>query len=162
MAGLIVRNVRVSCAARRETMFGVGKKSASARIETIIGQHTHLQGDVRFSGGLHVDGKITGNVLAEPGTDAVLTVSELGCIEGEVRVPNLILNGTVAGDVHASERVELAAQAKVTGNLFYQLIEMTMGAEINGNLVHRPAAVTQPEVESGAQAGDDSLLQLAK
>lgn len=143
-------------------MFGVGKKSASARIETIIGQHTHLQGDVRFSGGLHVDGRITGNVLAEPGSDAVLTVSELGCIEGEVRVPNLILNGAVLGDVHASEQVELAAQARVTGNLFYQLIEMAMGAEVNGNLVHRAAAAAHPEVESRAEAVDDKRLQLAK
>ena len=143
-------------------MFGVGKKSATATIETVIGQHTHLQGDVRFSGGLHVDGKITGNVLAEPGSDAVLTISELGCIEGEVRVPNLILNGTVVGDVHASERVELAPQAKVTGNLFYQLIEMAMGAQVNGNLVHRAAMAREPELESRAEPVDDGRLQLAK
>ncbi|UCE77716.1 MAG: polymer-forming cytoskeletal protein, partial [Gammaproteobacteria bacterium] len=128
----------------------------------IIGQHTHLQGDVRFSGGLHVDGKITGNVVAEAGADAVLTVSELGRIEGEVRVPNLVLNGAVVGDVHASERVELAPQAKVTGNLFYHLIEMAMGAEVNGNLVHRADAASQADVESRSEAVDDSPLQLAK
>ena len=143
-------------------MFGVGKKAGSARIDTIIGQHTHLQGDVRFSGGLHVDGKITGNVVAEPGTDAVLTVSELGRIEGEVRVPNLVLNGAVVGDVHASERVELAPQAKVTGNLFYHLIEMSMGAEVNGNLVHRADAAAPVQTESRPEATDDSSLQLAK
>jgi cytoskeletal protein CcmA (bactofilin family) len=143
-------------------MFGVGKKSTSARIDTIIGQHTHLQGDVSFSGGLHVDGRITGNVVAEAGTDAVLTVSELGRIEGEVRVPNLVLNGAVVGDVHASERVELAPQAKVTGNLFYHLIEMAMGAEVNGNLVHRADAASRAEAESGPEAADDSPLQLAK
>ena len=143
-------------------MFGVGKKSASARIDTIIGQHTHLQGDVRFNGGLHVDGKITGNVVAEAGTDAVLTVSELGRIEGEVRVPNLVLNGAVIGDVHASEHVELAPQAKVTGNLIYRLIEMAMGAEVNGNLVHQADAAVPVEAESPSSAADDSPLQLAK
>ena len=143
-------------------MFGVGKKSASARIDTIIGQHTHLQGDVRFTGGLHVDGKITGNVVAEAGTDAVLTVSELGRIEGEVRVPNLVLNGAVIGDVHASEHVELAPQAKVTGNLFYRLIEMAMGAEVNGNLVHQADAAVSVKAESSSSATDESPLQLAK
>jgi len=143
-------------------MFGIGKKSVSARIETIIGQHTHLQGDVHFSGGLHVDGKITGNVVAEPGADAVLTVSELGCIEGEVRVPNLVLNGTVVGDVHASQRVELASQAKVTGNLFYTMLEMAMGAEVNGNLLHRADAASQPVVESRPEAVDDRPLPVAK
>ena len=143
-------------------MFGVGKKSASARIDTIIGQHTHLQGDVRFTGGLHVDGKITGNVVAEAGTDAVLTVSELGRIEGEVRVPNLVLNGAVVGDVHASEHVELAPQAKVTGNVFYRLIEMAMGAEVNGNLVHQADAAVSMQSESSSTAADESPLQLAK
>lgn len=152
-------------------MFGVGKKSASAGIDTIIGQQTHLQGDVRFRGGLHVDGKITGNVIAEPGTDAVLTVSELGSIEGEVRVPILVLNGAVAGDVHASERVELASQAKVTGNLFYRLIEMATGAEVNGKLVHRGEAAGghqksagdhQKKVEPKSETEDDSPLHLAK
>jgi len=67
----------------------------------------------------------------------VLTVSEKGRIEGDVQVPNLELNGAVEGDVHASERVELASHAKVTGNVYYNLIEMAMGAEVNGNLVHR-------------------------
>ena len=143
-------------------MFGVGKKSASARIDTIIGQHTHLQGDVRFTGGLHVDGKITGNVVAEAGTDAVLTVSELGRIEGEVRVPNLVLNGAVIGDVHAGEHVELAPQAKVTGNVFYRLIEMAMEAEVNGNLVHEADAAVSLKSESPSTAADESPLQLAK
>ena len=118
-------------------MFGMNKKTSCSRIDTVIGAGTCLEGDLHFSGGLHVDGKIKGNIVAEPGSQAVLTVSEQGCIEGEVRVPNLVLNGTVEGDVHVSERVELASHAKVTGNVYYALIEMTMGAEINGSLVHR-------------------------
>ena len=118
-------------------MFGKGKKTSCSRIDTVIGQQTRLEGDIRFSGGLHVDGTVKGNIIAEPGSDNVLTVSEKGRIEGDVQVPNLELNGAVEGDVHASERVELASHAKVTGNVYYNLIEMAMGAEVNGNLVHR-------------------------
>ncbi|GMQ84418.1 MAG: polymer-forming cytoskeletal protein [Gammaproteobacteria bacterium] len=118
-------------------MFGVGRKSGCSGIDTVIGSQTRLEGDIRFSGGLHVDGTIKGNLVAEPGTETVLTVSEQGRIEGDVRVPNLVLNGAVQGDVYASERVELASHAKVTGNVYYNLIEMAMGAEVNGNLVHR-------------------------
>jgi len=118
-------------------MFGVGRKSGCSGIDTVIGSQTHLEGDIRFSGGLHVDGTVKGNLIAEPGTETVLTVSEQGRIEGDVRVPNLVLNGAVQGDVYASERVELASHAKVTGNVYYNLIEMAMGAEVNGNLVHR-------------------------
>jgi cytoskeletal protein CcmA (bactofilin family) len=147
-------------------MFGVGKKSASGRVDTIIGEGTHLRGDVHFSGGLHVDGKITGNVIAEQGGDAALTVSECGSIEGEVRTPNLLLNGSVVGDVHVGERAELAPQARVTGNLYYTLIEMAMGAQVNGSLVHTDSADREPgaardpdKVDSAADAGP---LQVAK
>jgi cytoskeletal protein CcmA (bactofilin family) len=65
-----------------------------------------------------------------------LHLSEHGRIEGEVRVPHINLNGTVNGDVHASDAVELASHARVNGNVYYKLIEMAMGAEVNGNLVH--------------------------
>ncbi len=109
----------------------------TAQIDSLIGQNTEIHGDVVFTGGLHVDGVIKGGVMAEQGNDSVLTLSERGTIEGEVRVPNVVINGTIIGDVHASGHVELAAQAKVHGNVYYSLIEMAMGAEVNGNLVHR-------------------------
>lgn len=119
-------------------MLGQGKKSksASAKVDTIIGQQTRIEGDVHFSGGLHVDGRIRGDIIAADGSASVLTVSEHGDIEGDVRVPTVILNGTVTGDVHAEEHIELAARARVNGNVYYKLIEMAMGAAVNGSLVH--------------------------
>ncbi len=122
-------------------MFGSKQKPApmskSTKIDTLIGQNSELHGDVIFSGGLHVDGVIKGNVYAESDSGSILSVSERGLIEGEVRVPNIILNGSVNGDVHAAEHIELAENAKVTGNVYYKLIEMVRGSEVNGNLVHR-------------------------
>jgi len=113
----------------------LGKKKRTARIDSLIGQFTEICGDISFSGGLHVDGKTKGNVEAsEPGS--LLTVSDQGTVEGEVRVPNVVLNGQVNGDVFASERIELASQARVNGNVYYNLIEMAIGAEVNGKLVH--------------------------
>ena len=118
-------------------MFGNRKKIKSTKIDSLVGRNTELQGDIRFSGGLHVDGVIKGNVISEPGSVSVLTLSENGTIEGEVKVPNVVLNGIVLGDVHASEHVELQPNARVTGNVYYSLIEMAMGAEVNGSLVHK-------------------------
>ena len=120
-------------------MFGQGnkRKNASARVDTIIGQQTRIEGDVHFTGGLLVDGKIKGGVIAEAGSASVLTVSEHGCIEGDVRVPTVILNGAVTGDVCSDEHIELAAKARVDGDVYYKLIEMAMGAAVNGSLVHR-------------------------
>ncbi len=117
-------------------MWGTGKKYKTTRIDSLIGQNTELRGDIRFAGGLHVDGTIKGNVFSEDDSSSVLTLSAGGTIEGEVKVPNVILNGVVIGDVYATEHIELAADARVTGNVHYTLIEMAMGAEVNGNLVH--------------------------
>lgn len=126
-------------------MFGNSKKFKTGRVDTLIGQNTQIKGDVHFKGGLHVDGVVKGNVMAENNSNAVLTLSENGRIEGEVRVPNIILNGNITGDVYASERIELAVQARVNGNVYYNLLEMVMGAEVNGSLVHQQeSAATNP------------------
>lgn len=131
-------------------MFSKGNKnkpkSKNTKIDTLIGQNSELQGDVVFSGGLHIDGVIKGNIFAEPDSGSILSVSERGVIEGEVRVPNIVLNGCVNGDVHASEHIELSEKARVTGNVYYKLIEMVRGAEVNGNLVHRRDDQKEPPV----------------
>jgi len=117
-------------------MWGNSKKKKVTQIDSLIGQDTEISGDVSFSGGLHIDGKVKGNVVSEEDTISVLTLSEQGVIEGEVRVPNMILNGTVTGNVYATEHIELAPKARITGDVYYGLIEMTIGAEVNGSLVH--------------------------
>ena len=110
-------------------MFGKKKAFSSARIDTLVGQGTEINGDLIFSGGLHVDGKINGNVIAEEGSTAILILSEFGRIEGEVKVPNMVLNGEIIGDVYGSIRVELAPKSRVKGSVYYNLIEMTIGAK---------------------------------
>lgn len=114
-------------------MFGRDSKPA-ARIDTLIGRTTHVEGGLRFSGGLHVDGRIGGNVTAQ-GAGSSLSVGEHGVIEGKVETTHLTLNGVVKGDIRAPGKVALGAQAKVHGNLYYGVIEMTLGAEIAGKLV---------------------------
>jgi len=132
-------------------MWGGGKQKPE-KVGTLIGQQTELRGDVIFSGGLHVDGKVKGSVIAEEGGPAVLVLSEHGMIEGEIRVPYIVVNGVVIGDIHVSETVELAPHARVTGNVYYNRIEMSMGAEVNGNLVHLEEPVVAPEKKSQKRA----------
>lgn len=111
-------------------------KSRAPKIATVIGGGTEIVGNIIFSGGLHVDGRITGNVQAEPDTASALTLSEKGVIEGDIRVPSVVINGEVTGDVYGWDRVELAPKAKVTGTVYYNLLEMAMGASVNGQLIH--------------------------
>ena len=119
-------------------MFGKKTNFSSARIDTLIGQGTEINGDLVYAGGLHVDGRINGNVVAEEGSSSILILSEFGHIEGEVKVPNIVINGKIVGDVHGSTRVELAPKSRIKGSVYYNLIEMAIGAEVNGALVHQP------------------------
>ena len=124
----------------------------AAAVDTLIGRQTELHGDVHFSGGLHVDGKIKGKIIADDDKSTVLSVSETGQIEGDVRVSHVVLNGTIIGDVYAAQRITLSSKARVSGNVYYRLIEMTSGATVNGQLVYQgdtpmPAALTHQSQE---------------
>ena len=107
-------------------------------VDTLVGSNTKVSGDLNFEGGCHVDGTVNGNVSADTESDSALSVSEDANIKGGVTVPYVVLHGIVRGDVFASKRVELGPTARVIGNVYYNLIEMAIGAEINGKLVHQP------------------------
>jgi cytoskeletal protein CcmA (bactofilin family) len=121
------------------------KQSKNASIDTLVGAKTRINGDVDFTGGLHLDGYINGNVKGDSNQGTFLSISEHGCVEGSVIAPNVILNGIVKGDIDASNRVELGAKARVLGNVHYTIIETAVGAQINGKLIHRvPVHVDSP------------------
>jgi cytoskeletal protein CcmA (bactofilin family) len=132
------------------------KRNKDLKIDTLIGAGTRINGDVEFSGGLHLDGyingNVSGNVSGEQSAGATLSVSEQGGIEGSVSVPNIILNGLVKGDIDATLRVELGEKARVLGNVRYSAIETAVGAQINGKLIHR-ANLTPSEGEAGPTGG---------
>jgi cytoskeletal protein CcmA (bactofilin family) len=118
-------------------MFG-RKQSGNSVVDTLVGSNSRVNGDLNFSGGCHVDGTVKGNVNAEADSKSALSISEEGSVEGGVSVPYVVLNGIVRGDVVACQRVQLGPTARVIGNVYYNLIEMAIGAEINGKLVHQP------------------------
>jgi cytoskeletal protein CcmA (bactofilin family) len=105
---------------------------------TLVARGTKILGDLYFSGDLHVEGEIQGNIiLASDAQDAKVVISEKGQVNGEIRVPSVVINGHVTGDVYASKHLELASKAVVTGNVYYKLIEMVKGSQVNGNLVRQ-------------------------
>jgi cytoskeletal protein CcmA (bactofilin family) len=136
------------------------KTKSTSRIDTLIGRHTEMKGDISFNGGLRIDGTIEGNITATGDDSAVLTLSDHGRIDGDVRVPNIIINGQVNGNVYVSQHVELAPKARINGNLYYRMLEMAMGSEVNGHLIR-----AQDENEDVLQVehevfDDDAQFQL--
>ncbi|WP_066092686.1 bactofilin family protein [Xanthomonas massiliensis] len=141
-------------------MFGNSKSARDGQtvVDTLIGPQVVISGDVVFSGGLYVEGRIVGKVVATEGAPASLTLSDQGSIEGEVHVPVVVINGRLDGDVHASERVELAAAARVHGNIHYQVVEMAAGAQLTGQLIHAGAQAVLPAPQAADRVEDGQAL----
>jgi cytoskeletal protein CcmA (bactofilin family) len=117
-------------------MLGSKKAASVAGGTTLISQETVIVGDVHFCGNLDIEGLVQGNIIAQPGKEALLRVVGKGRVEGEIRVPSVVINGVVEGDVYSSKHLELASKSRVQGSVFYALVEMAAGAEVNGSLTH--------------------------
>ena len=108
-------------------------------IDSLIGVKTDIKGDIAFSGGLRIDGKIKGNITAKGDGNSTLVLSENAVVLGNVTVPHIIVNGTIKGNVRAAERIEVQHKGEITGDVYYKVIEMAMGAVINGSLLREAA-----------------------
>jgi cytoskeletal protein CcmA (bactofilin family) len=118
-------------------MFGNKGNNPPKDIDCLIGSGTTIEGSVTFAGGLHVEGRVRGDVIAADGKPGRLVLSEQAQIEGEIRVSHVVINGTVIGPVHASEYVELQPKANVTGDVYYKTLEIQLGAVVQGRLVYQ-------------------------
>jgi cytoskeletal protein CcmA (bactofilin family) len=133
------------------------KTTFAAGGTTLISKNTEIVGDIHFSGTLMIEGHVKGNVYASDGDNAQARVLESGKVEGEIRVPSLVINGAVTGDVFSSKHIELASKTVINGNVHYVLIEIVKGAQINGKLVYSASAAKK--IETGR---DKSTVNPAK
>ncbi len=109
------------------------KKSKKFGI-TLISEDSRFRGDISFSGGLEVQGSVKGQVVSEEPT-AKVRVLNGGSVTGQISVPNVVINGSVKGDVFASSSVKLESGAIVEGNIYYTNLEVEKGATVSGSLV---------------------------
>lgn len=136
-------------------MLGNSKKKKTAKIDSLIGENTEITGDIKFSGGLHVDGTVKGNIIAEAGSSSVLSISDQGKIEGEIHVPYNIIDGAINGNVYSSEHIELEARARITGDVYYNLLEISGGAQVSGRLVYTPDRADEASAPVDPATSDD-------
>ncbi len=123
----------------------VSKKGA---IRTFISSDTRISGDIQFVGNALIDGYLEGNVKAE-GNDSKLTISERGRVKGSVVVPNLLVNGTIEGKVRVTARLKLGPKARIIGDVQYNLLEMSIGARVDGKLIYKSeGGIVQKDKES--------------
>ena len=128
-------------------MFGAKSSKPQSRIDCLIGTGTTIEGDITFTGGLRVDGRVRGSVIAAEGKSGTLVLSEQAQIEGEIRVSHVVINGTVVGPIHAAEYLELQSKGNVTGDVYYKTLEIQLGAVVQGRLVYQDEAKSEKVVQ---------------
>ncbi|MDP0562433.1 MAG: polymer-forming cytoskeletal protein [Candidatus Endonucleobacter sp. (ex Gigantidas childressi)] len=140
-------------------MWDKGKKNQQSNQKcgtTLISTSTSIHGDISFEGTMHIEGRIKGNVSAD---DGLFTLTRSGRIEGDLCAPRIKLNGNIKGNIYCSNHLELSANAVITGNVFYNIIEISKGAEINGSLEHQGTELSKPRTLLGAPTDDNVLIQ---
>jgi cytoskeletal protein CcmA (bactofilin family) len=135
-------------------MFGNKSTKPQNRIDSLVGAGTVVEGNIAFSGGLRVDGRVKGDVSASDEEPSTLVLSEKAQIEGQIRVSHAVINGTVIGPVHGAEYVELQPKSNVTGDVHYKTLEIQLGAVVQGRLVHQEGDRSQKIVSLKSTGGD--------
>ncbi|EAT10761.1 polymer-forming cytoskeletal protein [Bermanella marisrubri] len=132
------------------------KNKNPGHFDTLISNNAEIKGDLHFSGGLHIDGKVSGNIFADADSNAVVRISETGIVEGEIKAPNIIINGRIVGNVYSASHLELAKKAMVSGDVHYVMMEMVMGAQVNGSLIHQ----ADPKKGKGRKGKEPALEEV--
>jgi cytoskeletal protein CcmA (bactofilin family) len=113
-------------------------------VSGFIGGSTVVSGDAEFKGMLRIDGHFTGRVRSEKGT---LIVSAGGVVDANVEVASAKVNGTINGDITASERIEFGRSARVRGNIQTPALVIEEGAIFEGG-----CRMSKPEPARAAKA----------
>ena len=122
-------------------------KKKQPPIKSLIAEGSQIDGNVRFTDGLRVDGIVVGNVLAGEDVASILVISEIASITGEITADHIIVNGTVKGPIHARKMLELQPKARIEGDVEYAALEMHQGALITGQLRPIPLEGVKPTLK---------------
>ena len=122
-------------------MFG---KRAQLPIKSLLAQGCRIEGQLRFSEGLRIDGEVVGDIRALPDQPSLVVISETAVVQGETHPDHIIIDGRVQGPVHALELLELQSQAHIEGDVSYRALEMHQGAVIAGQLAPLPPGEEKP------------------
>lgn len=143
-------------------MFKKNKTGSTSKgnIDTLISSKVEIRGDVHFSGGVQIDGKVYGNVIASDNSNAFIQITDLGFVQGDIRVPQVVVNGRVEGNVYSSKHLELAEKATIAGDVYYNMIEMVMGATVNGSMVHNVDQVGEKALNEDIRDFNEDITEL--
>ncbi|HJT52115.1 MAG TPA: polymer-forming cytoskeletal protein [Nitrosospira sp.] len=127
-------------------MFAKKPEKPQSQIDSLIGAGIYIDGNIHFSGGLRIDGRVTGNITASGDKPSTLVLSDQATVQGVIEVSHVVINGSVVGEIKASEYVELQPRAKISGDINYKSMEIQLGASVHGMLIHMEDVQSESKV----------------
>lgn len=104
-------------------------KNEGATLNGFLDRGSHLTGDLKFEDGFRIDGKFEGKITS--GSD--LVIGENADVDAEIKVERLTVNGSLRGNVVATERIELHPKARVLADLTTPNLAIQEGAFFQGS-----------------------------
>ncbi len=117
------------------------------RLSGFVGHGTTLTGETEFHAMLRVDGHLIGTVSSDTGT---LIIGANGQVDANIIVAAAMINGTVNGDIVASEKLHLGRTARVMGNIQSPRLVVEEGAVLEGSCSMIKALESQEEKAAAA------------
>lgn len=112
-------------------------KYPQSRTDTRIGAGVRVDGDISFTGVLHVQGAVLGDVSCDADIGGMLVVDQSGSVAGTLKAPHIVVGGKVSGPSYSSESIEIQAGAHIVGDTFYKEIQVHAGGVVEGWLTPR-------------------------
>ncbi|EFE91962.1 hypothetical protein GCWU000341_01146 [Oribacterium sp. oral taxon 078 str. F0262] len=138
-------------------MFNNSRKAETAswndKIDTIIGEHTNVEGTLHTKDTTRIDGRIKGEAIS----DGYLIIGEGGYVEGDVRSENMLIAGTVHGNVYVKDRLEITESGKIIGDITTKSLVIAEGASFAGKCTM--AALLKGAENQQPTAGQKELMK---
>lgn len=129
------------------------KKKQSDEISALLGSETECEGKLSFEGAVRLDGKFTGEISSE----GTVIIGEKAVVKAEIRAGVILVYGETHGKMHAKERIEAYAPAKILGDIQTPILVFGEGVIFQGSSemgeakARKGKQALEPQVEKPAE-----------
>lgn len=124
--------------------------SRPGEVHTLLGKGSEFDGKLTFEGQVRIDGKFTGQII----TKDTLVIGDGARVNAEIQAGTVIINGTVEGNIRATQHIELHTPARIKGSLETPTLSMDRGVIFEGTLKMENLGKTNVVPVPGAAAGE--------
>lgn len=122
------------------------KRSATdSKVVTVVGQGTHITGEVKSKGTIRVEGMVSGHMEC----DDTIVIQETGKVEADLEAAQIIISGEVRGNVFAHDRLEITGSGKLLGDITAPRVSIAEGVLFEGKCTMKPPSETKTRKPQG-------------